>query len=212
MTSVTQTAPSLRGSVRFRETWSHEGSDPPTRADGRRALPPQPQTADLGGGPGQRPGGPGRLPAGRRARPGLGPVGHRSLHRHQRDPGRRLFLAVALPVGTIWSIRRGRVIHDWLLSGAPAGEAARNAVLRLPLEFALVSAVFWGLGAVGFTALNHGDPAGRVLVIAVTNLLGGFSTSAFSYLLAERIIRPTTALALAGDPPLARSGRASPPG
>ena len=111
------------------------------------------------------------------------------------------FLVVSFPVAIQWSYRRALPIQSWLKSGAVAGDVERAAVLRQPLDFALVSGVFWGLAAAAFAVFNSGDQPGRVVVVGMTIALGGLSTCAFGYLVAERIMRPATARALAGDPP-----------
>jgi adenylate cyclase len=65
---------------------------------------------------------------------------------------------------------------------------------------------FWMIGAVLFTLLNAPSSGWASLVVGGAILLGGDTTSAVGYLLAERIARPVTALALAGGPPPASCG------
>lgn len=112
-----------------------------------------------------------------------------------------VYLLATLAVGGIAAYRRGAPIREWLHSGAPADERIRQLVLRQPLDFALTSAVAWAVAAVLFTALNAPVSTGLAASIAITVVLGGLSTSALGYLLAERIVRPVTALALEGGPP-----------
>jgi adenylate cyclase len=112
-----------------------------------------------------------------------------------------VYLVTTLPLGGLWSVRRGAPIRAWLHSGEPATERIRELVLRQPLEFALTSATFWGLGAVLFTALNAPVSPALGPSVAITILLGGLSTSALGYLMAERIVRPVTAMALESGPP-----------
>src|SRR3954452_19348203 len=59
----------------------------------------------------------------------------------------------------------------------------------------------WLLGLVLFTLLNLGDSTALARYSAVTILMGGLTTCALTYLLAERLLRPITALALAGEAP-----------
>ena len=111
------------------------------------------------------------------------------------------YMAVTLPLGGVWAYRRGEPMRSWLDSGGPAGELERKLTLRQPFDFALTSATFWGIAAILFAALNVGESPELAASIAITLMLGGLTTSAFGYLIAERIMRPVTALALAAGPP-----------
>ena len=112
-----------------------------------------------------------------------------------------VYVATTLALGGVWAYRRGAPVREWVRREAPADENLRQLVLRQPLDFALTSATFWGLGAILFAALNApvSNPLG--CAVAVTILLGGLSTSALGYLMSERIMRPVTALALESGPP-----------
>ena len=112
-----------------------------------------------------------------------------------------IYLSVTLVVGTRWARRRGRPVEDWLESEQPATERDREAVLRQPLNFAQTSGTFWGLGAVLAGVLCLTVSTRLAIAVSVTILLGGISTAALGYLLAERICRPVTARALASGPP-----------
>ena len=57
---------------------------------------------------------------------------------------------------------------------------------------------FWVLAALLFTAINLPRSGWSALVVGGAMLLGGETTCAVGYLLSERIVRPITALALAG--------------
>ena len=112
-----------------------------------------------------------------------------------------VLMPVFLVLGRAWSIRRSQPVIDWLRSGRPAGEDERRAVLRFPLEFAGIAAVFWALGALVFSAiwLDAGWVAADAL--GTTVVLGGLSAGALQYLLVERTLRPVAGRALAGGPP-----------
>ncbi len=113
-----------------------------------------------------------------------------------------VLLAVTLPLGTYWARRRSGAIKRWLESERPAEPDERDLVLRQPLDFVLVSGTFWGIGALLFGAINATATLTLGLTVAVTVALGGLTTVALGYLLAERIMRPVTARALAsGLPP-----------
>src|SRR5207249_10511806 len=72
--------------------------------------------------------------------------------------------------------------------------------LRYPLSAATVGALLWIVAAVLFSSLGTAASPVIALSIGVTVILGGLSTCAVGYLLAERILRPVTARSLAAGP------------
>ena len=94
-----------------------------------------------------------------------------------------------------------RPIELWLAANRPPDRSQVEAALRLPLRLASRVALLWALATIGFVALNLAltSPAGA-LSIGVTMVLGGLTTSALMYLLAERAARPLTIAALAAEP------------
>ena len=74
-------------------------------------------------------------------------------------------------------------------------------MLSQPYRFVAISGFFWVLAAVLFTAINVPETGWGALVVGGGMLLAGETTCAVGYLLIERLIRPITALALAGSPP-----------
>ena len=117
-----------------------------------------------------------------------------------------IYLPLALALGTVWARRRAAPIQRWLEANRPPTEAERRMVLGEPFDFVFISGVFWVIGAVLFTALNMPTVGWSALVVGGVMLLGGETTCAVGYLLVERIIRPITALALAGSAPPKRVG------
>jgi adenylate cyclase len=112
------------------------------------------------------------------------------------------YLAITLAVGARWGMRASAPVERWLASGRPPTAEERKVALGQPFRFAAISGVFWAIAAVLFTLLNLPDSGWATLVVGGAILLGGETTCAICYLLAERITRPVTALALAGgDPP-----------
>ena len=111
------------------------------------------------------------------------------------------YLAFTLWLGTKRSNRQFAPVARWLREERPATEAEREATLRVPLMTAQISATSWLGAAVVFTVLNVTLPASIVVITFVTLVLGGLTTAAVNYLMAERIMRPVTARALAGGPP-----------
>jgi adenylate cyclase len=113
-----------------------------------------------------------------------------------------VYLALTLWIGFRWAERGFAPVEGWLHDERPATEAERKAALRVPFMTARVSAALWVGAALAFTALNITLPASIVAITFVTLVLGGLTTAAVNYLMAERIMRPVTARALAGGPPV----------
>jgi adenylate cyclase len=114
-----------------------------------------------------------------------------------------LFLALAL--GTWVGKRMNAPIERWLAEERAPSETERKLALGMPARVALVNTVCWSICAVLFTLLNAPTSGWAALVVGGAILLGGETTSAVAYLLAERITRPITALALAGGAPPPKS-------
>ena len=112
-----------------------------------------------------------------------------------------VYLVVALVAGALWGLRANRPVERWLLSGRPPTPEERSVALGQPTRFALISGFFWTLAAVLFTLLNVPGSGVAALVVGGAIFLGGETTCAIGYLMAERVARPVTALALAGDVP-----------
>lgn len=117
-----------------------------------------------------------------------------------------LYLAVTLVLGTYWGRRMNAPVERWLAEDRPPTEEERRVALAIPFRFALITIVFWSIAAVLFTILNAPGSGWASLVVGGAILLGGDTTSAVGYLLAERIARPVTARALAGGAPPASCG------
>ena len=116
-----------------------------------------------------------------------------------------VYLTLALVLGSRWGTRKSAPVKRWLLRGGPPTDTERDVALSQALRFAAISAVCWAIAALLFTALNVPNTGWDTLVVGGAILLGGETTSAVGYLLAERITRPVTVLALAGGPPPSRS-------
>ena len=111
------------------------------------------------------------------------------------------YLTVALVLGARWGMRASAPVERWLASDRPPTPEERTVALGQPFRFAAISGCFWALAAVLFTLLNLPSSGWAAVVVGGAILLGGETTCAIGYLLAERIARPVTALALAGGPP-----------
>ena len=113
------------------------------------------------------------------------------------------YLAAALFVALKTARRRYyTVVEQWLSEERPATRAERELVLRYPLMPGVrLTATYWVLATVVFSAINLPISGSLAAVILVTIPLGGLATCAVAYLLVERVMRPVTGRALAGEPP-----------
>jgi adenylate cyclase len=112
-----------------------------------------------------------------------------------------VYLGLTLAVGARWGVRMSAPLARWLAVDRPPTPHERKLALGQPYRFALIGGVFWALAAVLFTLLNVPGSGAAALVVGGAILLGGETTCAVGYLLAERITRPVTARALAGGAP-----------
>ena len=119
-----------------------------------------------------------------------------------RLPVFAIYMAVALPAG--WYLIQRRPFHPietWVRSGEPPSDAIQIAILRYPRDWAVKSAVPWLVGAV-ITAVTVAFTDVSVAIAAGLGVVaGGLSACSLEYLVVERILRPITALALAGSEP-----------
>jgi adenylate cyclase len=110
------------------------------------------------------------------------------------------YLAVVVPIEVVL----GRRLGERLLAGLARGrldERERELALRFPLRLFALFAAPWAIAVLLFFAVNVGRSTLLGFEVAITVGLGGATTCAIAYLLAERIQRPITALALAGEVP-----------
>ena len=111
------------------------------------------------------------------------------------------FMAFCFAFGGLVTWLIARPVLRWLESGHPAGEHERDAVLALPMRQAAFHATMWAVGAALFGLVNGAESAELGRYVAVTVAMAGLTTCALTYLLAERLLRPITALALTDAPP-----------
>jgi adenylate cyclase len=110
------------------------------------------------------------------------------------------FMAITFPLGAWGTLRTSRPVLDWLERGGPPTDRERRAALRLPLRQTAMHAALWFLGAVFFAAFDASVSAEYARYTFVTIVMGALTTCAITYLIAERVLRPVTALALAAEP------------
>ena len=107
-----------------------------------------------------------------------------------------VFMVVILPFGVGWGeawLRSGR---RWLQEERPPTDREVTAVLRAPIRLFLVHFTLWTVAAALFTVVNGLLDTNLIARVAFTVTLGGLTTSAFAYLLGERILRPLAAAAM----------------
>lgn len=107
-----------------------------------------------------------------------------------------VFLVVVVPFGVLWGetwLRSGR---RWVQEGRAPTESELTAVLQAPMRLFVVHGTLWLVAAALFAALNAFIEIELVARVAFTVALGGLTTSAVTYLLAERITRPLAKAAL----------------
>jgi adenylate cyclase len=111
-------------------------------------------------------------------------------------------LAVSTPLLIGLSSRLvARPLERWLHEERPASESERELALRLPMRLTAITAGLWGLGAVVFAAANATVAPEMAVNAAIVVVLGGATTCAVCYLVAERLGRPLVTRALGGRPP-----------
>ncbi len=112
-----------------------------------------------------------------------------------------LFAAVALPVGRELIQRRPLRAIVAILDDRAVTEAERRRALRYPLDWAFRSFGVWVFGAVVSVAVNASVDLVVAMAGAITVVLGALTACSLQYLLVERVMRPLTALVLAGGSP-----------
>ena len=110
------------------------------------------------------------------------------------------YMGGALVFGTVGSILLQRRLLRWLRPGHQIDAADRRTTLRLPARLVRLYGALWFIAAVVFAAINIPASLAGGLDTAGTIALGGVTTCALCYLLAERIVRPLVAEAMGAGP------------
>ena len=111
-----------------------------------------------------------------------------------------VFAIVTVPV--LLRVRRNRFALStaWLRERRTPTACERRMTLGAPGEAVRLSALTWGIGAIFFAMLGATESVAAALYIFCAVVLGGITTTAVWYLIAERIMRPVSARALDGGP------------
>jgi adenylate cyclase len=107
-----------------------------------------------------------------------------------------VFCLVVVPSVLIWGEAWQQAGRRWLQEGRDPTPREVTAVLHAPFRIFTVHVTAWCLGAVAFTLLNALIDPEMLARVAFTILLGGLTTSAFTYLITEQVMRPVAARAL----------------
>lgn len=108
------------------------------------------------------------------------------------------YLALATLLGTLGSVVVLRRLVRWLRPGHVVTETDRRITVRLPARLVRLYGGLWLVGAVVFAGVNLSTSLFAAVDVAATIVLGGATTCALSYLLAERFLRPLLAEAMSG--------------
>lgn len=117
-----------------------------------------------------------------------------------------IFFVVLTPVAITLGNKRLRRVSAWLVEDRVPTPAERAEALRAPRRIVGLHVGVWSLATVVFGVLNATYSLEGGQRVAVTVALGGLTTCAFVYLLAERQLRPVAARALAAGAPERRLG------
>jgi adenylate cyclase len=110
------------------------------------------------------------------------------------------------PVGVYWGLRMLRPVRTMAGHEHAPDEAERRAVLYGPLRLMAMQGGLWGFGAIGWALIDLRFAGLLALKVGLITVLGGITTCATVYLLAERLLRPIAAVALAAGPAPPGSG------
>jgi adenylate cyclase len=110
-------------------------------------------------------------------------------------------LVLSTVLANVWGPRRAAPVRAWFVAGRAPDAHERAVTLRQPLEQMKVAAAIWAGALVLFTTINAFVSVALAALVAFTVALGGLSSSALTYLLAERIGRELTAAALVSGVP-----------
>ncbi|NLD76470.1 MAG: adenylate/guanylate cyclase domain-containing protein [Acidimicrobiales bacterium] len=106
------------------------------------------------------------------------------------------FFVVIVPIMSLLGEKWLASGRQWLIEGRVPTDREVTAALRGPIYLYTVHVGAWFVAAVVFAILNGILDVDMLPRVSITILLGGLTTSAVVYLLAERETRPIAALAL----------------
>lgn len=111
------------------------------------------------------------------------------------------YLFVALLVGAYFTTRLTLPVLIWhRRRGTEGSTFARRRALRLPALLTYVCVALWFVGGVIFTLFNFATSHRVGLLVAAATGIGCLITSTLCYMQTEKVLRPITVAAMAGNP------------
>jgi adenylate cyclase len=105
-----------------------------------------------------------------------------------------IYVGIAIPIAVLWG-------YFWMTIPAGADEAVVGRMLLVvPLRMAVIHGAVWVTAALTWGVINL-DAPWLAATLGVSMLLGGAVTTAMSYWLCTRVLRPSVAELLTRDPP-----------
>lgn len=106
------------------------------------------------------------------------------------------WFVLAFALGGVVIFRQSNQAWVWLQQQRAPTHEEELAVLRAPLRVMRTLVTLWLLATVLSTGVAVFDSAQAAVRFGLTTLIGGLSTSAFGYLLTERVMRPAARVVL----------------
>ncbi|MFC4049462.1 adenylate/guanylate cyclase domain-containing protein [Actinomadura syzygii] len=117
------------------------------------------------------------------------------------------YVAAALPVGLVLGERFFRRVRRLVERHDEPDRHERSLLLYGPFRLMAVHLTLWGIGTVGWVAVNAPFSGLLAVKLGLTSLLGGLTTCTVVYLLTERLLRRAVTTALRSEPPRPSGGR-----
>jgi adenylate cyclase len=108
------------------------------------------------------------------------------------------YVVLAVLVGLLRGVRISRRATSWVWEHRDPRPEERRALLRAPGRLFLMQVGLWSLAALVFGLFNAAASVRLGLLVLVIVLISGLTSSAVTYLVAERALRPFARRALAG--------------
>ncbi|TYB41588.1 adenylate/guanylate cyclase domain-containing protein [Actinomadura chibensis] len=111
------------------------------------------------------------------------------------------YVAAALPVGLVLGERFFRRVRRLVERHDEPDRHERSLLLYGPFRLMAVHLTLWGIGTVGWVAVNAPFSGLLAIKLGLTSLLGGLTTCTVVYLLTERLLRRAVTTALRSELP-----------
>ncbi len=111
------------------------------------------------------------------------------------------YVAAAVPAGLLLGERFFRRVRRLVERHDEPGRHERALLLYGPLRLMALHLTLWGIGTVGWVAVNAPFSALLAVKLGLTSLLGGLTTCTVVYLLSERLLRRAVTTALRSELP-----------